>query len=155
MIDIKSILLPTDLSSNVEYAAEYAYAFAAQFGAELHLLHIVTDLTEHLPDPELYPEMRGQYMQQAQEHAATQLESWAEKTRQMGLKVTAVSQSGAAEAGILRYAKEHEIDMIVMGTHGHSGLAHLMLGSIAEKVVRKSPCPVMTVRPPDLKFEKP
>ena len=56
---------------------------------------------------------------------------------------------------IIRYAREKKIDIIVVGTHGHSGLTHILMGSVAEKVVRKSPCPVLTIRHPDHEFEMP
>ena len=56
---------------------------------------------------------------------------------------------------IIRFAKDKDIDLIVMGTHGHTGLAHVLLGSVAEKVVRKAPCPVLTVRHPEHEFVHP
>ena len=76
--------------------------------------------------------------------------AWAE-----GKLVVRATAQGTPFLEIIRYAKEKDIDMIVMGTHGRSGLVHMLMGSVAEKVVRKAPCPVLTVRPEGHKFVMP
>jgi nucleotide-binding universal stress UspA family protein len=75
----------------------------------------------------------------------------AEQVRQVVREV----QSGPPFVEIVRYAKEHDVDLIVMGTHGRTGIAHALIGSVAEKVVRKAPCPVLTVRPEGHQFVMP
>jgi nucleotide-binding universal stress UspA family protein len=70
-------------------------------------------------------------------------------------RIVTATTHGPPFIGILRYAKEHDIDMIIMGTHGRTGLAHTMIGSVAERVVRKAPCPVLTVRPEGHQFVMP
>ena len=70
-------------------------------------------------------------------------------------KVIRSTRTGPPFVEIIRYAKEHDVDLLIMGTHGRGGLAHMLLGSVAEKVVRKSPCPVLTVRPDQHQFAMP
>jgi nucleotide-binding universal stress UspA family protein len=72
-----------------------------------------------------------------------------------GKSIVRVCRQGTPFLEIVRYAKEHEMDLIVLGTHGRSGLAHVLMGSVAERVVRKSPCPVLTVRPTEHQFVMP
>ena len=72
-----------------------------------------------------------------------------------GKQIVRATRQGPPFLEIVRYAKENEIDMIVLGTHGRGGLAHMLMGSVAEKVVRKAPCPVLTVRPEGHQFEMP
>ncbi|QDT65543.1 universal stress protein [Calycomorphotria hydatis] len=153
MPPIKRILLPTDFSPYSHVAAEHAFQLAGCFGAELHLLHVIQDPVMMYPDVALSvpPPMID----------VRELESSAQKSLDRisipeHISCTARTvRHGPEFLEIVRYAKENEIDMIVMGTHGRSGLSHALMGSVAEKVVRKAPCPVLTVRPEGHKFEMP
>lgn len=154
MISIKRILLPTDFSEYADAARKYACGFADEFGSELHLLHV---LEVHVnPTPELgmglaLPSHFEESQQLAEERLTKVLDhEWASE-RQVSYTTT----HGPPFLGIIQYAQEQDIDLIVMGTHGHSGLAHLLIGSVAERVVRKAPCPVLTVRPDGHQFVMP
>ncbi len=159
MIELKHILLPTDFSEYSQVAQNYAIELAEKFGAEIHLLHVVQDLVAMVPEPGLAFPAPGEYMRELQESARKGLqellsaESIAGKTHIAGI-VREVRQ-GPPFLEIIRYAKDANIDLIVLGTHGRSALAHILMGSVAEKVVRKSPCPVLTVRPDEHQFAHP
>ena len=153
MIRLTRILLPSDFSEFSAEATKYACALAEQFQAELHLLHV----QESVVVPEYYG-LRIDWeslTQEAKEAAEAQMEkvlapSWSEEKA-----VVKAFAEGTPFLEIIRYAKEHEIDLIVIGTHGRSGVAHMLMGSVAEKVVRKAPCPVLTVRPKGHQFVMP
>jgi nucleotide-binding universal stress UspA family protein len=150
MITLKNILVPSDFSECSEQAVLYGLELARKFDATLHLLHVVQDpaaqawAAEGFAMPLL--EVIEQWQKQAEERltAAVPL---ADRAR-----VRAAATVGSPYPEILRYAEEQEIDLIVMGTHGRGGVRHMLLGSIAEKVVRRSPCPVLTVRHPQHGF---
>ena len=151
MISIEKILHPTDFSANSNHALKYACAFATHFGAELHLLHVVVDISlVTLPPIDGY--LPEGYYENARMHANEELAKM--PNREMAGKIRIVRQAldGSAFVEIIRYAKDNDIDLIVMGTHGYSGLTHLVMGSIAEKVVRRSPCPVLSVHPENHEF---
>ncbi len=147
MIQLKKILYPTDFSPSAEQALPYALFLARQFQAELHMLHAIVLFEEdpynpayHFPDKE---ELYRKLSQLAQERMHSLLDG-----RDMtGIVLKQVERRGiSASEVILDYAAEEDIDLIVMGTHGRRGLKHLLLGSVAEEVVRRAPCPVMTIR---------
>lgn len=145
-IDVKRILLSTDLSDGSATAMPYACAMAERFEAELHLLYVFEQDTgstyvRGMPVPEGNSEIELLKQQVAESLANFIDADWEAKIRT--LRVTG---EGQPSVEILRYADENKIDLIVMGTHGRSGFAHALLGSVAEKVVRKSSCPVLTVR---------
>lgn len=155
MIDLHQILIPTDFSKFSDVALNYAAALAEKFGAKLHLLHIVQDLGLIVPDavavaPPVFPPM-DQFVQAAR----TAMERLANQESLKGLTLERQIREGQPFYEIIRYAKEANIDLIVMGTHGHTGLAHVLLGSVTERVVRKAPCPVLTVRHPEHEFVHP
>jgi nucleotide-binding universal stress UspA family protein len=155
MIDLKRILVPTDFSKFSQNALTYAVAFAEKFGAELYLLNVVQDLALFLPDavtagPPLVPPL-----DQITTAVHEALDRLVTASHLEHLKVQREVREGAPFSEIVRYAREQDIDLIVMGTHGRGGLAHVLLGSVSEKVVRKAPCPVLTVRHPEHEFVHP
>jgi nucleotide-binding universal stress UspA family protein len=152
MIRVARILLPSDFSDLSSEATKYACALAEQFDAELHLLYV----QETLVVPECGSGIDWEKLtQEAKTAAEAQMKEVLDPTWVEGRAVVRVVAEGMPFVEIIRYAKEHEIDLIVMGTHGRSGVAHMLLGSVAEKVVRKAPCPVLTVRPKGHQFVMP
>jgi nucleotide-binding universal stress UspA family protein len=149
MIDLQNILCPTDFSEPSRTATNYALEFARTFAARLHLLYVIED-------PLLYSPMFGGYAPAADDleaYAKSALENWILPDDATGVDVDYRFVHGRAFTGILQEAAEHDIDLIVMGTHGRGFLPHLLLGSVAERVVRHSPCPVLTVRPGGFGYE--
>lgn len=154
MLRIRRVLFPTDFSEYAEHAWSYGLTFAKEFGAEVHLLHIVTPpprLTEAYAvnfDPEgLVQALRAE--------ATAALEKLAQAAKDHGLACHTEIRVGVDFREIITYATTQGIDLIVMATHGRTGLAHALLGSVTEKVVRKAPCPVLTVKHPSMKVEMP
>jgi nucleotide-binding universal stress UspA family protein len=154
MIDLHRILVPTDFSKHSDNALTYAAAFAEKFHAELYLLHVVQDLSVFVPEAAIaVPSMPP--VEQLTAAVRETLERVIEKNKLRRFTVHAEVREGSPFYEIIRFAKEQEIDLIILGTHGRSGLAHVLLGSVAEKVVRKAPCPVLTVRHPEHEFVHP
>jgi len=146
IVSIQKILFPTDFSAPATEAQHYAQALAERMGAELHLLHVVVPPTIPFPDSTTSWTMPDtglkDLVQQAEQRIAKEVATWPEECR----VVTSVT-TGFAVDEIVSYAKANDIDLIVAGTHGLTGLSHLLLGSVAEKLVRIASCPVLTVRP--------
>lgn len=155
MIDLKRILVPTDFSEYSENALKYGCALSEKFGSALHLMHVLQDLVAMVPEPGLAFPAPGDYMQDLQASAEKALHQLPKEGWAVGGEVVRAVRQGPPFVEIVRYAKENDIDLIVIGTHGRSGLAHILLGSVAEKIVRKSPCPVLTVRPDQHQFAMP
>jgi nucleotide-binding universal stress UspA family protein len=141
MMNIRSILFPTDFSECAEHAFQQAAYLADQYGAALHVLHV-----RETRKPDLVPRI-----QLSEEEILEQLQGSIQDApllrdephvRLIRSEVRRVS----ASVGILEYADEHRIDLIVMGTHGRHGVSRLLVGSVAEEVVRLATCPVLTVR---------
>lgn len=154
MIRLERILLPTDFSEFAAPAVEYACEFAKRFGAELHLLHVIEEAA-----PLVLPEAGAtgwvrDYAERAEKWARAQLAGMPGDLA-AGVRVVRATRQGPAFLEIIRYAREKGCDLIVMGTHGRSGLAHVLMGSVAERVVRKAPCPVLTIRPEGHRFVVP
>jgi nucleotide-binding universal stress UspA family protein len=145
--DWKRICCPIDFSDASRAAMEVAGDLAKRFGADLVLLHAYPIPGYTFPDGSVVasPKMMQDLADQAQKH----LEEWrADAERQLGApRVTAEKAVGEPAAEILKAAKEGRCDLIVMGTHGRTGIEHALMGSIAERVVRRAHCPVLTVRP--------
>jgi nucleotide-binding universal stress UspA family protein len=140
------ILVPLDFSAPSDAALEYARTVATRFGASLHLLHAADDPYRALYSAEVYvPEVEGlrdEILTDATCRLKDRLQS--SDIRELGATVEAVI--GTPASSIVEYAEGHDIDLIVMGTHGRGGVSHLLMGSVAERVVRTAPCPVLTVR---------
>ena len=146
--NVTTILVPTDFSEPSDAALDYAATLAAKVGAALHLLHVFEDpyVTGGAFAAEMYapipPDLRESLYQEAKARLAGRLA----KIGGAKFNATAEVYSGPTAKAIVEYAKTNEIDLIVMATHGRGGMAHLLLGSVAERVVRTAPCPVLTVR---------
>lgn len=153
-IRLQKILLPTDFSEHSAAATKYACELATRFDAELHLLHTLEIHTTATPDfgmglalPRSIKESRA-----AAEKALTGVldPKWS-----TGRTVIHAVVEGSPKVEIIRYARNQDIDLIVLSTHGRTGLPHVILGSVAENVVRTAPCPVLTVRPEGHQFVMP
>ncbi len=154
MINLKRILMPTDFSDASAVAVDYACVLAERFDCELYLLHVLRDLVAEIPEPGLAFPLPEQFMQRMREEAESQLSSMRASMSTAAARYHEIRQ-GTPFVEIIRYARSREIDLIVMGTHGRSGLRHALLGSVAERVVRKAPCPVLTIHPDDHQFVMP
>ncbi|MBI2430066.1 MAG: universal stress protein [Ignavibacteriales bacterium] len=145
MISIKKILVTTDLSKESRSALEYAVWIASNERALITLLYCVDNLpsvayhTVDLTFDKFREELLKQEQKRLNEYATTLL-------HEHHNKVKVIMLEGNASQTIISYAKENNFDMIVMNTHGRTGIQHAVLGSIAEKVVRHAPCPVLTIR---------
>ena len=149
MIAIKRILIPTDFSETSTAAIGYGVDLAERYGASVHLLHVI-EKSAIPPEPE-FP--LGIF--EGQTVARERLVAVLSAAERAAFRTEVAVNIGHPSLEIIRYAKDHEIDIIVMGTHGRSGVSHMLMGSVAEKVVRKAPCPVLTVRHPDHEFVMP
>jgi nucleotide-binding universal stress UspA family protein len=150
MIALKKILVPHDFSDTSEAAVRYALALAHNFGAKLHLLH-VSEKARFEMATEFPLGLDGTLEDAVRERLLKILTP----REQIDFKPIFEFRSGAPATEIARYAKEADVDLIVMGTHGRGFVAHAVLGSVAEKVVRTAPCPVLTVRNPQHEFVMP
>ncbi len=147
MIDIKKILFATDFSHCAKSAQEYAVGFAGQFHAELHVLHVLPDLGLLGIDPGMALSLPANYVVDLKNDAQKSIDKLFPEAAQQGQTVVRSVRMGNPYLEIVKYAEENQIDLIVIGTHGRGALLHLLLGSVAEKVVRKAGCPALTVRP--------
>jgi nucleotide-binding universal stress UspA family protein len=152
MISIKRILFPTDFSDCAKTAEAYALALTEQFQAELHVLNVLADALMLMPEPGSALSLPQNYLLDLKQEAERALDKVLPDAAKSGRKVVRVLRMGNPYAEIIQYAEETETDLIVVGTHGRGAFAHLLLGSVAEKVVRKAHCPVLTVRPAGHQF---
>ncbi len=156
MITLQRILVPTDFSEPSGNALRYAKAFSEQFKARLHVLHVIEEsafaYTWTTPEGSLVmPDVRGEI----ETSARRQLEAVLSPEEQGKYHACLATVIGSPFLEIVRYAKNENIDLIVLGTHGRGPIAHMLMGSVAEKVVRKAPCPVLTVRQEEHEFIMP
>lgn len=154
-INIKRIVCPVDFSESSDHACRYAVALASGFGAELMLLHVVSPPIAALPGDHLVPDMMQADIEAIAEASRNRLTQQVGDMAEQGLNVQSKVLSGIPFLEIIRYSKEWNADLIIMGTHGRAGLQHLLIGSVAERVVRKAPCPVLTVKHPQHEFVMP
>jgi nucleotide-binding universal stress UspA family protein len=144
---VKKILVPTDFSDASGEAVNTAIAFARAFAARILLVHVFVEPTYVLPPPvemATFPFDMTEIMTKVQ----ASLEAELQRVEQAGIPVEGETISGRAAPEIVEYAKKTGADLIVMGTHGRSGFQHALLGSVAERVVHHSPCPVLVVPSP-------
>jgi nucleotide-binding universal stress UspA family protein len=149
---LRRILVPTDFSDKSKVALTYAVALVEQFKASIHLLHVVEAIVGIYTAPW---EPRDELDRAIASSAWDDLNGLLPSDDRKRLDAEFALEWGTPFVEIVRYARAHEIDLIAMGTHGRSGVEHLLMGSVAENVVRSSPCPVLTVRHPEHEFVLP
>lgn len=145
---IKRILVPVDFSEHSQNAVRYAVGFAKQFRADLILVHIVEQMV--YPGDWMYPPLA------VSDFATEKREQITERLKQLGseagVKAKSIVRLGRAWQEVTEIAKEEKADLLVIATHGYTGLKHVLLGSVAEKIVRHAHCPVLTVRSEERDF---
>ncbi|MCB1195786.1 universal stress protein [bacterium] len=147
----RQILCPTDFSKYSDIIMNYAESLAERFDSHIYLLHCIEIL---LPDPEYtaaYADFEQLY-QAMEKNSHIKLNQIQKRFESKNIPVTSKIIIGKPFVEIIKYAKGVSADLIIMGTHGASALSHILFGSTADKVVRKAPCPVMTVKHPDHTF---
>ncbi len=154
MININNILVPTDCSEVSDCALKYAIKFAKEFDANLTLLMVtVSEPITILNDYGYFsPELHQKLITESDKRAKSELESFWKRAAEDEVKVTLLNFKGDPFTEIVRYTEENDVDIIIMGTHGRTGLKHVFMGSVAEKVVRYSPQPVLTIKHQDYQF---
>ena len=146
MPPIKSILVPTDFSPASDIAFRYALDMAVTQGRAIHLIHALDDTSFATAYPDgIYAELPG-LREQVMAEANRRLQPMVAECAAAGVPATAQTAVGRPARLIANVAKARATDLIVMGTHGRGGFAHMVLGSVAERVVRTAPCAVLTVR---------
>lgn len=145
--EINKILVPIDFSDYSKSALKYAINFAQQFSSEMILVYVVEPIV-YPPDFSMgqiaIPAVNSDWDKRARE----ELDKLAKDEVPKDLKVKTMVKTGKPFVEIIESAKEEDVDLIIIATHGHTGVEHILFGSTAEKVVRKAPCPVLTLREP-------
>ena len=141
------ILWPTDFSPVAKAALPHVLGLASKTGAEVVLLHVFPSAAMYVVPPESGMVL-VRLQREARAAAQTRLRRLERQVKGPGIRTHALLAMGVPFHQIVRAAKRLRCDLIVLATHGRTGLAHAVLGSVAENVVRRAPCPVLTVRPP-------
>jgi universal stress protein A len=144
---VNRILVPTDFSETADKALAYAKDLAPKLGASLHLVHIYRDpYAVAAYAPEVYAPVPADVRERALEEVRERLFERLDADEEQRFSGSRGIVRGLIAPQIVDYAANNDIDLIVMGTHGRRGVAHMLLGSVAEHVVRTAACPVLTVR---------
>lgn len=150
MQPIKIILVPTDFSPASKRALRYACNLADAFSASLHIIHVLDIILPPPGYPETYAVLPGDYLEEIGRRARAELEAQLTAEERKRYAAVFVMRVGSPAREILEYANEQRaIDLVVMATAGRGGVARLMMGSVADKIVRAAPCPVLTIHPPE------
>lgn len=142
---IRTILFPTDFSQGARAAMDYALSLAQDYEAKLILLYVIQDISIaewYIPSSISAADL----IEDMQKSAEREMDKWSAEAETKVPAVERMVRRGVPFVEIIGTAKEKQADMVVIGTHGRTGIDHMLFGSTAEKVVRKSPCPVLTVR---------
>jgi nucleotide-binding universal stress UspA family protein len=142
------IVVPTDFSECAERAWAVAQRVAGILRSEVVLAHILVEPIVY-GDPSLATDSTRQLFEQGRKWVEDELEKWASAARAQGMTARTIVRTGSANEEIVNLATDEGAELIVIGTHGRSGLNRALLGSVADRVVRFAPCPVLTVRTPE------
>ena len=156
MISLKKIVVATDFGEAADAALAYGRELARAFNAQLDVVHVVENVLTRGFGAEGYVASYPELQQEVEDSADRQLASLlsVEDRQVLGAR-SVLLKSNSPAFTIVGYAKENNVDLVIMGTHGRGAIAHLLMGSVAERVVRTAPCPVLTVRHPEHEFVLP
>jgi len=149
MVSYQKILLTTDFSEYSKVAIPHAVEMARRFGAELLVLHVLEPLLTPVDFAWGPIALSEDWEEQRTRHSQKFMEEWVASELPSDLKVTPILAHGTPIREICHTVREKNIDLLVMATHGQTGISHALFGSTTEKVVRRSPVPVITVRKPE------
>lgn len=149
MFNIKNILLPTDFSELSLTAANYAVDLAIQYGAKVHILHVLEKTPPILAIRSL--DLSEEKIKKSiMDDAKNSMEEAAAKIKKgKDVLIESIIKKGVDYQEIVKYSKDAKIDVIVIATHGRTGILHTLIGSVAEKVIRFAKCPVLVITPPE------
>ena len=149
MIDIKTILFPTDFSQSSDHALKYALSLARKYGARIHILHVIEDLSYAIHPDMLDTSPLTDLVSEHEERSEEALQEVVPEELREEIDWVSLVGRGVPYYEIVNAAQELDVDIIVCGTHGPTGLKHVFFGSVAERIVRRAPCPVLTVCHPN------
>lgn len=151
MIIVKNILLPTDFSPCAKHALQYALSLATLFKAKLHILYVVPKMNVSISaGGVMYPVFK--VYEDMEEKAKKKMHHLIPKRFLEQIEINNIIVRGTPYVEIIKVAKKQNIDLITIATHGRTGISHALMGSTAERVVRKAPCPVLTIKHPEHEF---
>ncbi|MGH6691341.1 MAG: universal stress protein [Gammaproteobacteria bacterium] len=143
----RRVVAPTDFSESSKQAWDLTQRLAKALGSEVMLVHVFVEAPVYGDPPAVTT--AWEVVVEAQKWVADELERWADQARKTGIDVRTIVLTGSPASEIVRHANEAHADVVIMGTHGRTGLSRVLLGSVAERVIRTAPCPVLTVRTPE------
>jgi nucleotide-binding universal stress UspA family protein len=156
MITLKNILVATDFGEASEASLRYGRELATKFGATLHVLHVAQNVAIATVGAETFAAMAPRLQDDIEEAARARLnEALIDSDRSGPVTRPVVMTATSPALAIVDYATDHDVNLIVMGTNGRGAIEHFLMGSVAERVVRMAPCPVLTVRHPEREFVRP
>ena len=151
MVELKKILFPTDFSESAENASHYAISLAQKYGGKIYAVHVIEPFTYTV---DFGIDYSAQY-KEMETSAKKLLNEIVASLKKSKIDVEGVLLSGEPFVEIIKYAKKKQVNLIIMATHGRTGIEHMLMGSVAEKVVRKSPCPVLSIKKAGQTFTMP
>ena len=149
-MNVKNILVPVDYSESGDAAMAYAESLAREYGAEMHLVHVYEQTFAYVDAGFAGAPVPADVQPADLKEEEAKLE---QITPAGDIKFRRAFLVGSPTDDLVKYAKDNKIDLVVMGTHGRTGLTRLLMGSVAEGVVRRSPCPVLTIKQPAEKLQ--
>lgn len=155
MIALNTVLVATDFSETSDVALRYGKALAQAFGASLHVVHVVQEPFAQPWAVEAYGFSLATLQEEWVREAKVRMEQTLTPDERTRFRAELVTLLGHPVVEILKYANERNMDLVVIGTHGRGPLGHMVMGSVAERVVRKATCPVLTVHHPEREFVVP
>lgn len=154
MIQLKQVMYTTDFSDFSKAALKYALSFCTEYKAKLYVLHAIEPPTYYAEYYDYVPIVED-LLTRAKERMNKELDDIKKLAGQQKVEIEGLIREGTPFVEIIKAARENEIDLIVIATHGRSGLSHAIFGSTAEKVIRGAPCPVLSIRPAEHSFVMP